>query len=106
MYFKELTDKVLEKPTCSTTVTRLLTDKQECIKAQLLEYRRHLCERGAVLNAALMVRIEISTDIPDRLIESIVQDCMLVKCTEDFIKLGVTSYEHADVFWGIIMSSR
>lgn len=106
LYFKELTDKILKKPTCRTTTARLLTDKQECIKAQLLEYRRQLCERAAVPSASLMVGIEISTGIPDSLIESIAQDYTLVQCTEDLINLGVTSPEHADVFFGIIMSCR
>ena len=78
LYFKELTDKVVKKPTCRITTARLLTDKQECIRAQLLEYRRQLCERAAVPSASLMVGIEITTGIPDSLIESIVQDYTLV----------------------------
>ena len=80
----------------------MLTGKQCAIKAQLLEYRRQLCERASVPSASLMVGIEISTGIPDSLIDRVVQDYTQVQCTDDLIKLGVTSSEHADVFFDII----
>ena len=64
MYFKELTHEIVAEPQCSSALSGdTLTSKQCAIKAQLLEYRRQLCERASVPSASLMVGIEIATGL-------------------------------------------
>lgn len=61
VYFNELTDEAVEEPQCSVLPGDTLTTKQSGIKAQLLDYRRQLCERASVSSASLMVGIEIAS---------------------------------------------
>ena len=101
IYFKELTcmNASVDKPRCGA-----LTSEQYAIQCQLLEYRRQLCKRASVPSASLLVGIEVASGISDSIIEGIVNNYTSVQCKEDLFKFGITSAEHVDVFYDIVMS--
>ena len=98
VYFKELT----HAPACDEFESCVKSKEQSAVKAQLLEYRRQLCERARVPSASLIVGIKIASGIADDTIERVVNNCESVSCKDDLFKFGVTSAEHADVFYDII----
>ena len=104
VYFKELTQNTSDKLPSDTVCTSTLSSEQNAIKAQLLEYRRQLCERATVPSAALMVGIEIASGIPDRVIELVVRNYASIQNVQDLLNLGVPSSTHAAVFIDIIKS--
>ena len=76
---------------------------RDAMKQEMERYRYEFCMQSPQPNATLIVGLELSTGLSDRLITNIVKQCHEISEEQDVIDMGVPT-EHASTFLNIIKS--
>ena len=76
---------------------------RDAIKHDIEKYRYNFCLQSPEPNAALIVGLELSTGLSDRLITNIAKQCNKVTVEHDLIGMGVP-IQHANPILSILMS--
>ncbi len=98
-----MTYEFAETESVSPPNARRLVPKavQEVIKQDIERYRYDFVHQSPEPNAALMVGLELSTGLLDRLITKVVKQCKEVSVEQHLIDMGVP-VEHANTILSIL----
>ena len=90
----------LSPPSPKRRVSKAIRD---AMKQEMERYRYEFCIQSPHPNAALIIGLELSTGLSDRLITNIVKQCQDISEEQDLIDMGVPT-EHANTFISIVKS--